>query len=312
MPPPRLCVVGSVNLDLVARVERLPRPGETVTGASFERVPGGKGANQAVAAARLAGPGKVRMAGRVGRDGFGEDAIGNLAANGVETGLIVRSSEPTGCAFITVDASGENAITVASGANLAATAADLPSAVFRADTVLVLQMEVPFEQSLRAARLAKSAGAHIVWNLAPVPAAMSVAMLRDLLDVTGFLIVNEHEAIDAAARLGTPETSFEAAAALLAKAGRLTCVVTAGAQGAIAATADGRLLHASAPTITPVDTTGAGDTFVGAFACMLGEQAPLQTALEVGCEAAALACLKIGAQAAMPVRSAVTSLGATR
>jgi ribokinase len=173
-------------------------------------------------------------------------------------------------------------------------------------------MEVPFEQSLRAARLAKSAGAHIVWNLAPVPAAMSVAMLRDLLDVTSFLIVNEHEAIDAAARLGVPDSDFKAAAALLAKTGRLTCVVTAGAAGAYAVTADGRQLHASAPTITPVDTTGAGDTFVGAFACMLGEQALLQTALEVGCEAAALACLKVGAQAAMPVRSALAALGEKR
>jgi len=307
-----IVIFGSLNIDLVARVPVIPGPGRTVLAPSYETHFGGKGANQAVAAARLAGPGKVRMAGRVGRDGFGEDAIGNLAANGVETGLIVRSSEPTGCAFITVDASGENAITVASGANLAATAADLPAAIFRADTVLVLQMEVPFEQCLRAARLAKSAGAQIIWNLAPVPAAMSVAMLRDLLDVTGFLIVNEHEAIDAAARLGAPEASFEAAAALLAKAGRLTCVLTAGAQGAYAATSDGRLLHASAPTITPVDTTGAGDTFVGAFACMLGEQAPLQTALEVGCEAAALACLKVGAQAAMPVRSAVTALGEKR
>jgi ribokinase len=307
-----IVIFGSLNIDLVARVPVIPGPGRTVLAPSYETHFGGKGANQAVAAARLAGPGKVRMAGRVGHDGFGEDAIGNLAANGVETGLIVRSSEPTGCAFITVDAAGENAITVASGANLAASASDLPGAIFRADTVLVLQMEVPFEQSLRAARLAKSAGARVVWNLAPVPPAMSVAMLRDLLDVTGFLIVNEHEAIDAAARLGTPETSHEAAAALLAKAGRLTCVVTAGAQGARAATSDGRLLTASAPTITPVDTTGAGDTFVGAFACMLGEQAPLQTALEVGCEAAALACLRIGAQAAMPVRSAVTTLGATR
>jgi len=307
-----IVIFGSLNIDLVARVPVIPGPGRTVLAPSYETHFGGKGANQAVAAARLAGPGKVRMAGRVGRDGFGDDAIGNLAANGVETGLIVRSSEPTGCAFITVDASGENAITVASGANLATIAADLPSAIFRADTVLVLQMEVPFEQSLRAARLAKSAGAQIVWNLAPVPAAMSVAMLRDLLDVTGFLIVNEHEAIDAAARLGTPEADFKAAAALLAKAGRLTCVVTAGAQGAYAATADGRLLHASAPTITPVDTTGAGDTFVGALACMLGEQAPLQLALEVGCEAAALACLRIGAQAAMPVRSAVTALGKAR
>jgi ribokinase len=303
-----IVIFGSLNIDLVARVPVIPGPGRTVLAPSYETHFGGKGANQAVAAARLAGPGKVRMAGRVGRDGFGEDAVGNLAANGVETGLMVRGSEPTGCAFITVDASGENAITVASGANLAATAADLPAAIFRADTVLVLQMEVPFEQSLRAARLAKSAGARVVWNLAPVPEAMSVAMLRDLLEVTSFLIVNEHEAIDAAARFGTPETDFEVAAALLAKMGRLTCVVTAGAQGASAATPDGGLVRTSAPVIAPLDTTGAGDTFVGAFACMLGEQATLQLALEVGCEAAALACLKIGAQTAMPVRSAVTAL----
>jgi ribokinase len=303
-----IVIFGSLNIDLVARVPVIPGPGRTVLAPSYETHFGGKGANQAVAAARLAGPGKVRMAGRVGRDSFGEDAIGNLAANGVEVGLITGGSEPTGCAFITIDAGGENAITVASGANLAASASDLPAAIFRADTVLVLQMEVPFEQSLRAARIAKSAGACVVWNLAPVPETMSVAMLGDLLEATSFLIVNEHEAIDAAARLGPPETGFEAAAALLAKAGRLTCVVTAGARGAYAATSDGRLLHAAAPTITPIDTTGAGDTFVGALACMLGEQAPLQLALDVGCEAAALACLKTGAQAAMPVRSAVAAL----
>jgi ribokinase len=306
--PAMIIIFGSLNIDLVARVPVIPGPGRTVLAPSYETHFGGKGANQAVAAARLAGPGKVRMAGRVGQDGFGEDALGNLAANGVDIGLVVRGSEPTGCAFITVDAAGENAITVASGANSAATASDLPAAIFRADTVLVLQMEVPFEHSLRAARLAKSAGARVVWNLAPVPEAMSVAMLRDLLEATSFLIVNEHEAIDAAARFGAPETDFEAAAALLARTGRLTCVVTAGAEGARAATADGRLLRASAPTITPVDTTGAGDTFVGAFACMLDEQAPLQLGLDVGCEAAALACLKMGAQVAMPVRSMVTAL----
>jgi ribokinase len=303
-----IVIFGSLNIDMVARVPVIPGPGRTVLAPSYETHFGGKGANQAVAAARLAGPGKVRMAGRVGRDSFGEDAVGNLAANGVETSLMVRSSEPTGCAFITVDAGGENAITVASGANLAATASDLPPAIFRADTVLLLQMEIPFEQSLRAARLAKSAGARVVWNLAPVPQAMSVTMLRDLLDATTFLIVNEHEAIDAAARFGTPETDFETAAALLAKTGRLTCVVTAGAQGARAVTSDGRLIRTSAPVIAPVDTTGAGDTFVGAFASMLGEQATLQLALEVGCEAAALACLKTGAQTAMPVRSALAAL----
>lgn len=308
--PAMIIVFGSLNIDLVARVPVIPGPGRTVLAPSYETHFGGKGANQAVAAARLAGPGRVRMAGRVGRDGFGDDAIGNLAANGVDTGLIVRADAPTGCAFITVDDHGENAITVASGANLEAAAGDLPASVFVADTVLVLQMEVPFAQALRAAQFAKSAGAIVVWNLAPVPAAMSVEMLREALDVTSYLIVNEHEAIDAAARLGTPEQNYQSAASLLAKAGRLTCVVTAGADGARAALPDGRLLQATSPTIEPIDTTGAGDTFVGAFACMLSERAPLQTALTVGCEAAALACLKVGAQAAMPVRSAVTTLKA--
>jgi ribokinase len=303
-----MVVFGSLNVDLVARVPVIPGPGRTVLAPSYQVHFGGKGANQAVAAARLAGPGKVRMAGRVGRDGFGEDAVGNLVANGVESSLIVRGSEPTGCAFITVDTSGENAITVASGANLTALAADLPASVFKSDTVLVLQMEVPFEQALRAARLTKSAGGRVVWNLAPVPIALTSPMLRDLLDATNYLIVNEHEAMDAAVLLGAPAIGFEAAAIQLAKSGKLTCVVTAGAQGARAATADGRVIRAPAPTITPVDTTGAGDTFVGAFACMLGEQASLQLALDIGCEAAALACLKTGAQAAMPTRSAVTAL----
>src|ERR1700761_520769 len=122
-----ILVFGSLNIDLVTRVAVIPGPGRTVLAPSYETHFGGKGANQAVAAARLAGPGKGRMAGRVGRDGVGEEAAGNLAANGVETSMIARGSEPTGCAFITVDATGENAITVASGANLAASASDLPA-----------------------------------------------------------------------------------------------------------------------------------------------------------------------------------------
>src|SRR5262249_52957052 len=154
------------------------------------------------------------------------------------------------------------------------------------DTVLVLQMEVPFAQSLDVARKTRAASGRVVWNLAPVPEKTTAGMIRDLLDATDYLITNEHEALDAATALGMRVTDFEAAAGRLAKLGNLTCVVTAGAHGAFAVTPDGTRVHAPSLKITPVDTTGAGDTFVGAFACILGEKAPLQKALEVGCEAA--------------------------
>jgi ribokinase len=303
-----ILVFGSLNIDLVTRVAVIPGPGRTVLAPSYETHFGGKGANQAVAAARIAGPGKVMMAGRVGKDGFGDDAVKNLAASGVDTGLIVRASEPTGCAFITVDGLGENAITVASGANRAASASDVPTWQLNADTVLLLQMEVPFAEALEMARRTKAVSGRVIWNLAPVPEKMTGGMIRDLLAVTDYLITNEHEALDAASALGLTPGDFEAAAASLAKAGQLICVATAGAQGAFAFAASGARSHAPALQITPVDTTGAGDTFVGAFACLIGENASLQQALEVGCEAAALKCLKPGAQDGMPLRSEIKAL----
>src|SRR5262249_54860000 len=151
----------------------------------------------------------IAMAGRVGKDGFGDAAASNLAANGVDTGLIVRSEEPTGCAFIAVDENGENAITVASGANMTARSADVPAACFTADTVLVLQMEVPFAESLEVARKAKAASGRVIWNLAPVPPQMTADMVRDILDATDYLVVNEHEARDAAAALGMMMPEFD-------------------------------------------------------------------------------------------------------
>jgi len=303
-----ILVFGSLNIDLVTIVPVIPGSGRTVLAPSYARHFGGKGANQAVAAARIAGAGKVSMAGRVGRDGFGDEAIDNLAANGVDTSLIVRTDEPTGCAFITVDRSGENAITVASGANMAARAADVPASHLAADTVLVLQMEVPFAEALEVARRTRAASGRVVWNLAPVPENMTGEMIRTLCGATDCLITNEHEAVDAASALGAALSDFETAAAHLAKATELTCVVTAGAQGAFAFAPDGTRLHAASLAITPVDTTGAGDTFVGAFASVLAEKMPLQQALEAGCEAAALKCLKPGAQDGMPARSAIRAL----
>jgi ribokinase len=298
-------VFGSLNVDLVARVPVIPGPGRTVLAPSYEIHFGGKGANQAVAAARIAGPGKVRMAGRLGQDVFGEEALKNLACNGIDTSQIVRGDAPTGCAFIAVDPSGENAITVASGANSTACAADVPERFFNADTVLVLQMEVPYTESLHLARKAKSANGRVIWNLAPVPDQMTGAMIRDLLEATDYLIVNEHEALDVAVALDAGLTDFEAACRWLARSSALTCVVTAGAQGALAVTADEARFRALAPSIRPVDTTGAGDTFVGAFASMIDEKSSLKKALEVGCEAAALSCLMAGAQHGMPMRDAL-------
>jgi len=310
-----ILVFGSLNIDLVTRVAVIPGPGRTVLAPSYETHFGGKGANQAVAAARISGRGqgaksKVAMAGRVGKDGFGDEVIRNLSVNGVDTSLIVRAGDSTGCAFITVDGSGENAITVASGANCATSASDVPAQVLTVTTVLLLQMEVPFEQALQVARRTKAASGRVIWNLAPVPEKMTDGMIRELLEATDFLIANEHEAQDAAFALGLSPPGFEAAASLLAQAGQLTCVVTAGAQGAFAVAADGTRSHAPAPDINPVDTTGAGDTFAGAFACLIGENAPLEKALEVGCEAAALKCLKPGAQDGMPMRSEIKALDA--
>ncbi|WP_314950118.1 ribokinase [Bradyrhizobium cosmicum] len=303
-----ILVFGSLNVDLVAQVPVIPGPGRTVLSPSYQTHFGGKGANQAVAAARIAGPGRVRMAGRVGRDGFGDSAIQNLRANGVDADLVVRADEPTGCAFITVDQAGENAITVASGANMTASADDLPAELFSSDSVLVLQMELPFTQALTVARRTASASGTVVWTLAPVPEKMTPEMVSELLAVTDHLLVNEHEALDAATAIGIAASDYETAAADLAKAGGLTCIVTAGAQGALAVTADGARRRAPAPRITPVDTTGAGDTFVGAFAAILSEGVSLQRALEAGCEAAALKCLKAGAQTGMPMRHAMSSL----
>jgi ribokinase len=279
---------------------------------SYETHFGGKGANQAVAAVRIAGAGKVAMAGRVGQDGFGDQAIGNLERNGVDASLIVRAQEPTGCAFITVDGSGENAITVASGANMSARAADLSEALFAADTVLLLQMEVPFAQSLETARKTKAARGTVVWNLAPVPEKMTGNMVRDMLATTDYLVVNEHEALDAAAALGVSVTDFAIAAREVARVGRLICVVTAGAEGAFAFAQDGGRVHVPTLKIDPIDTTGAGDTFVGALASLISEKAQLPKALEVACEAAALKCLKRGAQDGMPVRSALKAMKRSR
>ncbi|UOK73687.1 ribokinase [Ancylobacter polymorphus] len=297
-----ILVFGSINMDLVASVRTIPRPGETVLSPGYRTLFGGKGANQAVAAARMGG--HVTMIGRIGRDSFGEACRANLAANGVSVEHLAMSDAPTGCAFITVDEAGENAITVAIGANRTLEAHDLPAGLLGPETVAVMQMEVPLAASLAAARRVKSAGGQVIWNLAPTPARLERAELRDLLATTDVLVVNEIEAAMAAAVLDGA-TDFKTAAQLLAAQGGLACVVTAGGAGAFVATPPAALRHVPAVPVTPVDTTGAGDTFVGVLAGELAVRVELEMALTQACAAASMACLSAGAQDGMPTRAAL-------
>ncbi len=300
-----ILVFGSINIDLVARVTSIPLPGETVLSPGYETLHGGKGANQAIAAARVSLRGRVAIAARVGEDVFGRSARDNLIRNGVVADFVASSTEPTGCAFITVDERGENAITVASGANASLTEARVLG--FEADdtTVAVFQMEVPFRASLRVAQRVRATGGRVIWNFAPAPPHFAARDLSNLIGATDIFIVNEHEAIAAARILGCETADFQVAGAYLAESGCI-CVVTAGARGAFAFHPDGRCETVEAKRIQPIDTTGAGDTFVGILANGIDEALPFRTALERACHGASLACLAHGAQAGMPTREQLT------
>ncbi len=300
-----IIVFGSINLDLVAKVRAIARPGETVLSRRADSFFGGKGANQAVAAAR-AGSVPVAMVSAVGNDPFGQACLTNLADNGVDVACIRLSDEPTGCAFITVDQAGENAITVASGANMAVRSADMTDELLAKASVLALQMEVPLPENLDAAARAKRAGVTVIWNFAPVPAGAARETIAESLAATDVLVVNEHEALSIAAIIGEPvDGDYLKAGRMIATSFDTTCIVTAGADGAYAIDPDGTQVHASTRSITPVDTTGAGDTFVGVLASGLAESLPIAAAMHRACAAASLACLTAGAQAGMPTRAAL-------
>ncbi|MBO0664334.1 ribokinase [Jiella sp. MQZ9-1] len=303
---PTVFVFGSVNIDLVCRVAAIPRPGETVLSARYEQLFGGKGANQAVAAARSGGRGKVAFAGAVGDDDLGRAARGALEAERIDTTHLRLGGERTGCAFITIDARGENAITVASGANSDARAAAIDASSWHAETVLVLQMEIPLAESLAAARRAKAAGGRVVVNLAPVPADLRTEDLAALLATSDVLVVNETE-LAAAARLTqvgqVGQDAPETMAAALAARSAITVIATCGGDGVLvadAAGAAGPVTRLAALTVDVVDTTGAGDTFVGVFASAFAAGDSVLEAARRAVAAASLACQKLGAQTAMP------------
>ena len=284
-----IVVFGSINLDIVTHVARIPGPGETVIGPSYTRVPGGKGANQALAARRAGA--NVRLIGSTGFDEFADAALSLLRADGVDVTGVVRSSLPTGAAFISIDAAGQNAITVAGGANAAAKGDHVRD--FTAGSVLLLQREVPDSEGEIAARTAKAAGARVMLNLAP-----SGAIPESYLDALDILLVNEHEAADLATALGLPD-DHAGLARHLEERHAISTVVTLGAAGAVA-WARGEEHRAPANPVTVVDTTAAGDTFAGAFAAALAAGSGFAEALPRGVAAGSLACTRHGAQPSIP------------
>ncbi|HYH38421.1 MAG TPA: ribokinase, partial [Azospirillum sp.] len=251
-----IVVFGSLNMDLVMAVPALPRPGETVLCPSYRVLPGGKGNNQAVAAARAGA--RVRLFGRVGPDGFGEALRANLVANGIASEDVRTAGAPTGCAAITVASDGENAITVASGANLEVRSADVPDAALEHGGFLVAQMEVPPDETWAVLRRAKAAGMRTVLNLAPAPLptpALATA-LREAVDI---LVVNELEAVTLASGLNEDAASLDAATLCrrLSDVLRVVCVMTLGGRGVLACDGE-QTWSVGALPVTVVDTTGAG------------------------------------------------------
>jgi len=293
-------VFGSINLDLVTRVARFPAPGETIGAESFATHPGGKGANQALAAARAGAA--VRLYGAVGTDAFADTALALLAAGGVDLDGVKRAAASTGSATILVDAHGENCIAVASGANALADPEAVPDSMLAPGAVLVLQHEVPAQANAVLIARAHRAGARIVLNAAPAR-PLSIELLRQV-DV---LVVNETEAAALAAQHGWPATAQAfAAAAIAVAAPSFVVVVTLGKEGALAASGTDTI-RVRAPSVEVVDTTGAGDAFVGALAAALDARAPLPDALRAAVVAGSLACTAAGAQSALPERDAIAA-----
>jgi ribokinase len=278
---------GSINVDLIVPVPTLPQPGETVLGGDYVIEPGGKGANQALAARRAGS--KVLLAGAVGRDSFAGIALGLLRRGGVDLSLVESVERPTGCAAIMVSDVGENVIAVASGANAGVRAAQVPDELLDARTILVVQMEVPPAETEALIRRVWMRGGRCLLNLAPaLPIDLSLLSQVDLL------VANEREA--AALGPNLPE---------LGRRLRQALVVTRGAHGATAFLVNGTSLDVPPLSIEPVDTIGAGDAFTGVLAAGIDEGLPLATALRRASVAGALACLGRGAQSALPERPAI-------
>jgi ribokinase len=296
-------VLGSLNMDLTTYVPRLPRPGETLLGRSFKIVPGGKGANQAVAAARLGS--EVRLFGRVGRDEFGETHVLAMQQEGVDILGVTRDDlHATGLAVISVEDSGENCITVISGANMAVGDDDVArcTQAMSEANVLLLQLEIPVEANLAAAGEAHRRGLTVI--LDPAPAGSLPDALFPLIDV---ITPNEVEAASLVCRPVETEADAFAALSMLRKKGVPTAIIKMGDRGVVYQTASDRG-HVSAFQVDAVDSVAAGDAFNGALATALDEGHGFRQAVRWGAAAGALAVTRNGALPSLPRRAEVLEL----
>jgi ribokinase len=302
--PATVLVVGSANMDMVVSCERFPEPGETVLTDELTMFPGGKGANQAVACARLGG--QVRFLGKVGDDVFRPRLLESLEAVGIDTDhVLVDPASSTGVALITVNDAGENQIIVVSGSNMQLTPDEIEAeqALFDAADVVLLQLEIPVEAVEKAARLAKEAGATVILN--PAPACELPDALWQHVDI---LTPNESETAHLTGVRVTDQDTAETAARKLIQRGIRHVVVTLGADGVLLVTSE-RVLHVPGREVHAVDTTAAGDAFNGALAYALADGRDLDDALAFANTVAAYAVTQRGAQASMPTIDDLDAVG---
>lgn len=295
----RILILGSSNTDMTVRTAALPLPGQSLIGGDFVMGPGGKGANQAVAARRLGGD--AALVCKVGRDVFGDNAVKHYAEEGLDVSGVLRSDKPSGVALITVDDKAENSIVVAPGANMDITEADIDTVapLIRAAGILLLQLEIPVPSVLKAARIGHEAGALVVLN--PAPYAEVPAEMFRYVDL---FIPNETEL---SAYAGLPVTDRESAlkaADVMVSRGVKTVIVTLGSKGSLIY--DGRSVSdIGAFKVEAVDTTAAGDTYCGALCVALSEGRTLQVAAVFASKASALSVTRPGAQHSMPYRNEI-------
>jgi ribokinase len=306
---PKICMVGSSNIDLIARTPRLPQPGETIVGTLFQMGYGGKGANQAVMAAKLGA--QVSVVTKIGRDVFGDDTLKNYRSQGIDTTYVLfDETRFSGVAPIWVDErTGQNAIIIVPGANLGLSPADAraASAAICAADVVICQLEIPIETTLEAFRIAKENGGNTltIFNPAPAPTA---PLPDELLRLTDILAPNETETT---LLTGLPIETLEQAAAaaqVLGKRGPHAVIVTLGQRGALYVDADQPAQHVPAREVQAVDTTGAGDAFIGSLAYFLATRRPMRVAVERAIAIATQSVLKHGTQSSFPTRAEVADL----
>lgn len=303
MESKKILVIGSSNTDMTVKADKLPSPGETVLGGSFCMGHGGKGANQAIAAKRLGG--NVAFACKVGRDFFGEMSLEKYKSEGLDISGVMYSGSPSGVALITVDSSAENSIVVASGANADFTVQDIRklAPAITSSSILLLQLEIPLETVIEAARIAYESGVYVVLNPAPAP---QKSLPEELYRYVSLIIPNETElSMLSGMSVDTPETA-SMAVDRLKSSGAGSVIVTLGSKGALVCNGAGAELF-SARKVMAVDTTAAGDTFCGALCVALAEGLPLRQAVLFSTVASSITVTRPGAQESVPRRKEVDS-----